>query len=378
MSTFTQFFPTGSGSSSGGGGGSGIPSTSTVAEVLVVSGGSSGSSGSQSTNGGTCIDTPGNYTPNSGGNGGGVLVSSEWLFEQGCSYTITVGAGGAATTCCGQVHGGNSSIIGKNAPPCALVGYASKRICAVNALMTNSFGCNFQWTDKHCSPYHSVNPCTCHYGTSVGESAFIDTPTNKTLCSGSAGGAGAPGCPVDLKTAIGFGPTGNICQYLTGGRVKYGSDGVESSISGSPEFYGPGGGGMPGLNGQPNTAFANNLWGEGSAGIVHVGDYNPCGGSNSNCCKELNRPSVAKSGYVCYAPANPHCCMIQACANYGAGGGTRLCHVACPEMNGGSGVVFIRYPTEYPAASSVSGNASTPSQSGYHVYRFNGDGSITF
>ena len=74
MSTFTQFFPTGSGSSSGGGG-SGIPSTSTVAEVLVVSGGSSGSSGSQSVNGGTCVDTVGNCIPNTVGNGGGVLVS---------------------------------------------------------------------------------------------------------------------------------------------------------------------------------------------------------------------------------------------------------------------------------------------------------------
>ena len=376
MSSFLQFFPNGGGSSSGGGGG--IPATSTVAEVLVVAGGSSGSSGSQSVSGGTCVDNQANYTPNSGGNGGGVLVSSEWLFEQGCSYTVTVGAGGAAQTCCGQVGGENSSIIGYGAPPCALVGYASKRIQQVNTLMTNSFGCNFQWTDKHCSPYHSINPCTCHYGTSVGESAFIKAPTNSTLCSGAAGGAGTPGCPVCLQTTAALGPTGSMCQYITGSRTRYGSDGVESSISGSPEFYGPGGGGVPSLSGGPTQAITNNLWGEGGAGIIQMGDYMPCGGSPSECCKELNRPAVAKSGYVCYAPSINQCCMISACANYGAGGASRLCFMACPEMNGGSGVVFIRYPTDYSAASSVSGNTPTPAQPGYHVYRFNGDGSITF
>jgi hypothetical protein len=59
----------------------------------------------------------------------------------------------------------------------------------------------------------------------------------------------------------------------------------------------------------------------------------------------------------------------------GGGGGTR----ATPTSGaGGSGVCIIRWPTAYPDASSVSGNTPTPAQPGYYVYRWNGDGSITF
>ncbi len=87
------------------------------------------------------------------------------------------------------------------------------------------------------------------------------------------------------------------------------------------------------------------------------------------------RPSISCSGctqdFSTYYPA---------CANYGAGGsiGSCNCGAACPQSAGGSGIVFVRYPTEYNAAASVSGNTPTPAQPGYHVYRFNGDGSITF
>jgi hypothetical protein len=44
---------------------------------------------------------------------------------------------------------------------------------------------------------------------------------------------------------------------------------------------------------------------------------------------------------------------------------------------GGSGTVVIRYPTVFCAAT-VSGNTPITPQSGYHIYRFNGPGTITF
>lgn len=45
---------------------------------------------------------------------------------------------------------------------------------------------------------------------------------------------------------------------------------------------------------------------------------------------------------------------------------------------GSSGVLFVRYPTDY-AAATVVGNSPAPSQPGYYVYRWNsGPGSITF
>ena len=56
-----------------------------------------------------------------------------------------------------------------------------------------------------------------------------------------------------------------------------------------------------------------------------------------------------------------------------AGGYYRL----SPSLNraagtGGSGVCVIRWPTAYPDASSVTGNAATPAQPGYYVYRWDG------
>ena len=98
MSSFLQFFPNG-GSSSGGGGG--IPATTTVAELLIVAGGQAG--------GGPAWCDAG------GGHGGGVISSRKFCFEQGCSYTVTVGAGGAHPSGDYTV-GENSSIIGYNAP----------------------------------------------------------------------------------------------------------------------------------------------------------------------------------------------------------------------------------------------------------------------
>jgi len=387
MSTFQQFFPGGDSSSSGGGGG--VPATTTVAELLVVGGGSSGSMGSQGPYA-QCITSQSNTAPDSGGNGGGVLVSSRWLFEQGCVYTVTVGTGGAAQEACGQVHGTSSSIIGYNAPPCALVGHASKRIEALNPYFTSSYAWKMQYLDKHCSPYHQIDQYTCHYGTSVGKSTFIKNgvyPTYgspiMTICSGSAGGAGNPGCPMNVKTSmVGAGPTGpQKCQFITSVDVNYGSDGLESCISGSPVFYGPGGGGMnPGYHqsiaGVLNIACPSN---QAYSGLVQEGGYISCFSPFDQV--EMSRPSVSHSGCTYRQPnGSANCCVTAASANYGAGGGvTRPGPQALPtDMNGGSGVVFVRYPTDYSAAASVSGNTPTPAQPGYHVYRFNGDGSITF
>jgi hypothetical protein len=61
--------------------------------------------------------------------------------------------------------------------------------------------------------------------------------------------------------------------------------------------------------------------------------------------------------------------------NTGGGGGGGENNAA---GTGGSGVLFVRYPTAY-AAATVTGNTTAPSQPGYYVYRWNsGPGSIIF
>jgi hypothetical protein len=45
---------------------------------------------------------------------------------------------------------------------------------------------------------------------------------------------------------------------------------------------------------------------------------------------------------------------------------------------GGSGVVILRYPDTYPAASSTTGSPSITVSGGKRIYKFNGSGSIVF
>ena len=341
MSTFTQFFPTGSGSSSGGGGG-GVPATTTVAEVLVVAGGQSGAW--------WCCDS--NH-PGGGGSGGGVLSSSGWSFEQGCTYTVTVGAGGPGTGC-GHNPGEDSKIIGHNAPPMALVARtpiqtASSKISAA--------GWSF-------SPYHQVDANTYHYGTEQGRNAVVRSPQQYGTYAGSAGGAGHPGCPADVMTDSC--PNTTFASLMRHSRQP-GGDGFASDISGTMAYYGPGGHGYNNCT----TPCA----GTGTVGKVAFG---AC--ADSTASPSICRPAISCAGCVNTPTANSGSpAYTPACANYGAGGSGKGNGACNDNYNaGGSGVVFIRYPTQYPAASSVSGNISTPAQSGYHVYRFNGDGSIVF
>jgi hypothetical protein len=53
-------------------------------------------------------------------------------------------------------------------------------------------------------------------------------------------------------------------------------------------------------------------------------------------------------------------------ANYGGNGGL-----------GGSGIVILRYPDTYPAATSTTGSPTITVTGGYRIYKFTGTGSIT-
>jgi hypothetical protein len=46
--------------------------------------------------------------------------------------------------------------------------------------------------------------------------------------------------------------------------------------------------------------------------------------------------------------------------------------------SGGSGVVIIRYPDTFPAATSTTGSPTFTTTGGFNIYRWTGSGSITF
>jgi hypothetical protein len=270
-------------------------------------------------------------------------MSSGWNFEQGCVYTVTVGAGGPGAGPGSFKPGTDSSIIGYNAPPMGLVGRAAQCYCAGPLAQGATV------------PTHTVDGNTYHYGTETGFNQRFCSPSPSQYRVGhnSAGGAGHPGRGPDLMAAS----AGPAAQYGMVRNLLYpGSDGMYSDITGTGAYYGPAGHGL----------YAEIAY-------TCITNMSVCGPVNAGCI--AYRPSISCGGCIQQlAPAD----ITAACANYGAGGGAQYLVCGCPQSAGGSGIVFVRYPTEYNAAASVSGNTPTPAQSGYHVYRFNGDGSITF
>jgi hypothetical protein len=64
--------------------------------------------------------------------------------------------------------------------------------------------------------------------------------------------------------------------------------------------------------------------------------------------------------------------------NTGGGGGGAGGDTYQVGGNGGSGVVIIRYPSNYADAASTTGSPTFTNTGGYKIYKFTGSGSITF
>ena len=127
--------------------------------------------------------------------------------------------------------------------------------------------------------------------------------------------------------------------------------------------------------------------GAGGQGFVAAGCVNePCA---SGGYSEVAGPGIftditgtveefGKGGIDVFAPTVPTACVTaHSAANTGNGGSTN--GGPAPTSNsGGSGVVIIRYPTDFSAAPSSPGaTLCTPVTPGFHTYRFNSSGSIT-
>lgn len=143
------------------------------------------------------------------------------------------------------------------------------------------------------------------------------TPTS---CGGGGGGAGGAGADGVSTTACG---NGGIGKAFT--------------ISGLSTYYGGGGGGGKGATG-------------GTQGLGGAG-----GGGNGLSAASGTIPSGT--------------------TNTGGGGGGGP---GSTGGNGGSGIVIMRYPDSYPAASATTGSPTITTSGGWRTYRFTSSGSITF
>ena len=253
------------------------PSGVTSIEVLVVAGG-----------GGGGISYPGNtYSSSGGGGAGGVLYSSNYSVTSGTSYTVTVGAGGAAAF--SQPSGGG---IGSNSVFATLtaIGGGGGGGAGSNAANTNGGGGGSGGGGSGGQAQSFTG------GTGTAGQGFAGGTVYANVWGGSGGGgAGSPGYPLTITN-------GQSPGYR-------GGEGLTFSITGNPLWY-AGGGGGGGLN-SSNTGGAGGAGGGGTGGYAQSG-----GGANL----------AATAG--------------TASTGGGGGGGT---YVASSAGAGGSGVVIIRY-----------------------------------
>lgn len=251
-----------------------------------------------------------------GGGGAGGLVYSPSYFVRTGTYNITVGAGGTSNANATGGSGGNSTF---GSLVTALGGGGSGWDGVPNGVDGGSGG----GAGTH-GGGAGVGGAGLQPGSASG--GFGNAGGNQTEQAYGAGGGGAGA----VGTAGSSGGTGGI--------------GKQYSITGTATYYAGGGGG---------GARSSGSRGQTAGGL---------GGGGIGSSSSSNNPTSGT-------------------ANTGGGGGGAQGYPAGTGStlggNGGSGVVIIAYPSTQ-AAAVVTGTYDQPTRSGYRVYRFTGNGTITF
>jgi hypothetical protein len=343
MTTLSQFFPSGSG---GGGGTPGIP-----LEMLLVSGGGGKGSGS---------DGP----PYSWAGGGGAIeYVNSYPVQPGTTLTVTVGQGGA----CGTPgspgtpgsNGGSSSVLDPTGQRFHVLGGGGGGRCVGSCpgLPGGTGG------GGGMGPSYGGS---CGLG---GEGAYyVGTPssimciTKNVICRCTFGSpcnqvSYDMACQDFLKTQYGFkgGFPGSTFVNPGGPTFSGGSGGAGGQIGG---MYIP-----PACPSPGTLAFCYPIYNgfvssiEGTEKVYGLG-----GVAAGNLC------------FVCYSSA---LCRDTCCPNqgWGHGGAYFLCYTS-----GQDGVVIIKYPDAFAAASPTAYPGATdisPSTPGYRTYRFTSTGTLT-
>lgn len=209
------------------------------------------------------------------------------------------------------------------------------------------------------------------------------------------------------------------CGYLTGGAAAvsesasnrashqysyHGVDGYLTNIEGAESYYGGGGGVAWSMANFGNLYHgvaidpSNPCWPTFSNYKCYACPYGGQGGGATIKADTVRPTCPYWTSFSCGAPLGyPSCCLLAGRVLYngesGLGGGGAAHYLsgqpntgpvfpgytqcAYCGTNGGSGVVIIRYPTNF-AAATVTGNTPTTPQSGYHVYKWTSPGTIQF
>ena len=252
-----------------------------------------------------------------GGGGAGGLLAGLTAINKGTTAYVTVGAGGNGNTCTGLVQNGTA---GTN-----------------SVLLATSCGASTGTFIAFGGGQGDGNACKSFGGGSGGGASYRGPPSASVTGQGNPGGGMRCTCGFFTGGGGGAGTAGGDFNG-NAGYAGNGGQGAASSISGSSVVYAGGGGGATVGSGRPR-------FGIGGAG----------GGGTGAACTAGSAGSQNTGG--------------------GGGGGSG----SYGGYNGGSGIVILRYPSQYKlAVNVVTGTYSTCSTGAYRIYTFNSSGSITF
>jgi hypothetical protein len=191
-----------------------------------------------------------------------------------------------------------------------------------------------------------------YYGGSKGtDSVFSGTNVTTQTAYGGGGGGGASGGPSPNQSGgSGGGGGANVTYYNGGPGVYPGSTYISAPRQG---YDGGGGGGFFGAGG-----------GGGGAGSAGSGATGGTGVANS-----------ISGSSVTYATGATWPGYANGADNTGNGAPNDGVFAA---YTGGSGIVVLRYPDSFSAASATTGSPTITVSGGYRVYKFTSSGSITF
>lgn len=271
-----------------------------------------------------------------GGGAGGLLYATSTSFYNG-TYSVIVGAGGAATVCANGNPGVNSSITTSiaNFSNIIAVGGGGGGISFTDLAGGGQLGRGSNGGSGGGSGYSNNAPPACCVSGALGVPGQGNPGGYSCNSLGSSNGSGGGGA---VETGGNTGPGG-----VTGGGK--GGNGCLIGISGVLSYYAGGGGGGVHVN------YAGCGIGQGG-----------CGGGGAGGCASSGTNGATNTG--------------------GGGGGLGQPNpgpTGYAGSSGGSGIVIIRYPTEAPKIliGSTTGNVTITSNAGYCIYQFTSSGSFT-
>jgi hypothetical protein len=286
-------------------------------QYLVVAGGGGGgeNAGGGGGAGGYRSSVPGELS------GGSSTVETALSLVRGTSYTVTVGAGGPYQAGLNGANGGDSTFATVTSSGGGGGGYGSYN--GQNGGSGGGGGLGGGTTYS----YGGTHVANQGYD---GQSTINGAGSNYPATYSASGGGGA----------------GGLGQSGSNGNGSNGGVGLQTSITGTATYYAGGGGGgragasSGGLGGGGNGASGGyNGTSDSTPGATNSGGGGGGGGG-------YNNPGL---GYT---------------SNFGG-------------KAGGSGIVIIRYPDTYPAAT-VTGSPTITAITGYRIYTFTASGTITF